>query len=345
MKPLTHGIVSYAGLDKDALLSGAGKLFNLDGAPPRYRDVTPLFPLELVQNMDYAGKASAENKFAAPSGFSISPAEYHFKMMQDFPALYTGDNRSRNFDYEDNYQGTGVFTVDAAWANLFPQYRPFLGDRLVLHLIGGGCQAVAVPESLKVRSGFLDRMEEILEITPRAQSFVRFAVATIRSGEPYDANAYAGEYLRATDRHVVDFTQRELELLLQRREMSGENPRRRESSLLSAQSAGSREHSSIRTDALCLRFVYRAERNARVRAARAAVCFQTGTLYRTCGYPTGHCGNISTRPGRRCTCARCVKAIRSRLWLIRKPGADSTPTAFASLRCAIGKCASWLPTR
>lgn len=222
MKPLTHGIVSYAGLDKDALLSGAGKLLKLDGAPVRYRNVTPLFPLELIQNMDYVGKASAENRFAAPSGFSISPAEYHFKMLQDLPVLYTGDNRSRNFDYEDNYQGTGVFTVDAAWAGMFPQYRPFLGDRLVLHLIGGGCQAVAVPESLKSRSGFLDRMEEILEITPRAQSFVRFAVATIRSGEPYDADAYAGEYLRATDRQAVDFSQRELELFLQRREMNGE---------------------------------------------------------------------------------------------------------------------------
>ncbi|MBE0601521.1 MAG: hypothetical protein IH607_07000, partial [Firmicutes bacterium] len=134
MKPLTHGIVSYAGLDQDALLSGAGKLLKLSAAPLRFRNVVPLFPVELIQNMEYVGKASAENRYAAPSGFSISPAEYHFKMMQEFPALYTGDNRSRNFDYEDNYLGTGVFTVDEAWADLFVQYRPFLGDRLVLHL-------------------------------------------------------------------------------------------------------------------------------------------------------------------------------------------------------------------
>jgi deoxyribose-phosphate aldolase len=221
MKTSTHGIVSYAGLDKAALLSGAEKFLRPDGAPARYRDMAPLFPAELIQPMDYVGKASAKNKFAAPSGFSISPAEYHFKMMQELPELYTGDNRSRNFDYEGNFQGMGVFTVDEAWAGFFPQYRPFMGDRLVLHLIGGGCQAVAVPESLKIRLNLLDRMEETLEITPSAQSFVRFAVAAIRSGEPFDAEECAGEYLRATDREAVDFTQRELEFLLQRREMTG----------------------------------------------------------------------------------------------------------------------------
>ncbi|HPJ03065.1 MAG TPA: deoxyribose-phosphate aldolase [Candidatus Limiplasma sp.] len=219
MKPLTHGIVSYAGLDKDALLSRAGTLLGLDSTPARYRNVVPLFPVELIQTMEYEGKPSTDNRFVAPSGFSINPAEYHFKLMQDIPALYVGENRSRNFDYEDHYQGTGVFTVDAAWAELFPQYRPFLGDRLVLHLIGGGCQAVAVPASLKLRVNLLDRLESMLGITPQALSFARFAVSAIRSGEPFDADEYAGEYLRSADMQAVDFTQRELELFLQRREM------------------------------------------------------------------------------------------------------------------------------
>jgi len=219
LKLNTYGIVSYAGLDKDALLSGAGYPYKQTDTPRRYRDILPLFPAELIQNMDYVGKAGADNKFAAPSGFSINPAEYHQKMIQERPELYTGDNYTRNFDYEDNYQGTSVFTVDAVWAELFPQYRPFLGEKLVLHLIGGGCQAVAVPESVKIRTGYIDRMEELLEITPRAQSLVRFAVATIRAGEPYDADAFAEEYLRSTDREAVSVTQRELELLLQRRAM------------------------------------------------------------------------------------------------------------------------------
>lgn len=219
MKIGNHGIVSYAGLVKDALLSGAGVPYQQENVPTRYRNIMPLFPAELIQNMEYEGKATEESKFVAPSGFSINPAEYHYKMYQEYPSLYTGDNYSRNFDYEGNYQGTGVFTVDSAWADMFPQYRPFMGERLVIHLIGNGCQAVAVPESIKLRSGYLDRMEEQLEITPRAQSFVRFAVATVRSGEPYHADEYAAEYLRSADRAAVSVTQRELELWLQRKAM------------------------------------------------------------------------------------------------------------------------------
>ena len=219
MKIGSHGIVSYAGLDKDALLSGAGMPVTQKDTPARYQNLNPLFPVELIQDMEYEGKATEDNPFVAPSGFSISPAEYHYKMYQECPSLYIEDNYRRNFDYEDNYQGAGVFTVDGAWADMFPQYRPFLGEKLVLHLIGGGCQAVAVPESVKVRSQYLDRLEEQLEITARVQSFVRFAAATVRSGEAYDADEYAAEYLKSTDRAAVSVTQRELELLLQRREM------------------------------------------------------------------------------------------------------------------------------
>ena len=221
MKIGSHGIVSYAGLNKDALLSGAGLPFSKSEIPARYRDWVALFPAELMQNMDYVGKPSDENRFAAPSGFSINPAEYHEKMLAERPELYVGDNRSRNFDYEGTFRGTGVVTVDDAWAEAFPQYRGFLGEKLVLHLIGRGAQAVAVPESVKGRSGYLDRLEELLEITPRVQSFVRYAAACVRSGEPYDADACAEEYLKSTDREPVGFSQQELEVLLQRKAMAG----------------------------------------------------------------------------------------------------------------------------
>lgn len=215
-----QGIVSYAGLSKNALLSGAEFPVWQGELPARFRDFIPLFPAEMIQNMEYVGKESEENKFAAPSGFSTDPAAYHRKMFLETPSLYAGDNWNRNFGYDGSYQGRGVFTVDAAWADAFPQYRPFLGERLVVHLIGGGCQAVAVPESLKIRSGFLDRLEEVLEITARVQSFVRYAAACVRSGEPYDADVCAAEYLQTTDRQAVNVTQRELELTLQRRAMA-----------------------------------------------------------------------------------------------------------------------------
>ena len=74
----------------------------------------------------------------APSGFSIDPAEYHRKLYVFLPELYVQDNYSRNFDYEGRFIGRGVFAVDAAWADRFPQYEPFLGEKLSIYLLGGG---------------------------------------------------------------------------------------------------------------------------------------------------------------------------------------------------------------
>ena len=173
MKIQEYGIVSYAGLADDVLLSCADALYADVEIPARYRSLLAVFPAEMIQNMEYAGKPAGLRKRVAPSGFSMDPAEYHHKMYLEHPSLYAGDNFSRNFDYEGNYQGDSVFTVDHVWAEQFPQYAPFLGERLVIHMIGKGCQAVAVPESIKLRSGFLDAAEEQLEITAQAQSFVR----------------------------------------------------------------------------------------------------------------------------------------------------------------------------
>lgn len=219
------GIISYAGLSKSALLSYAGATFVHTEIPVRYRSLLSVFPAEMIQNMDYAGKASPEHRYVTPGGFSMDPAEYHYKMFQEYPSLYAGDNFDRNFDYAGTFQGGSVFTVDDAWVELFPQYRPFLGEKLVLHMIGKGCQAVAVPKSLKLRSGFLDAMEEQLEITAQAQAFVRYAVALIRTGREYDAEEFAEAFLKARECEAVSITQRELEQLLQRDIMlSGKQP-------------------------------------------------------------------------------------------------------------------------
>ncbi len=219
MKNAEYGIISYAGLAKDALLSFARSPVTVSGTPERYRELLPVFPIEMIQNMDYLGKAGDEQPCVTLSGFSMDPAEYHYKMSLEYPGLYVGDNFSRNFDYEGNYLGGSVFTVDEAWAEQFPQYRPFLGEKLVVHMIGKGCQAVAVPESIKLRSGFLDAAEERLSITEQTQAFIRYAIAFIRTGKSYDADAFAQKYLESRDYGPVSVSQRELEYLLQRRAM------------------------------------------------------------------------------------------------------------------------------
>ena len=152
MRPTTRqtGIISYAGFESAALLDGAARAFARpeEETPARFQAFLPLFPVELAVNMSYLGKGPK----ASPEGFSVNPDEYHRKLSSEMPTLYAGDNRARCFKADGTFRG-GVVTVDAAWTRVFPQYEPFMGEKLMIHMIGGGHQAVAVPESIFPRSG------------------------------------------------------------------------------------------------------------------------------------------------------------------------------------------------
>ncbi|NLI21641.1 MAG: hypothetical protein GX418_08860, partial [Clostridiales bacterium] len=218
MEKSACGIVSYAGLAWETLLSRAKVLFAQSKlpVPRRFDSFLPLFPLELIQNMDYLGLPDARNPRVGPSGFSIDPTEYHRKLYAQLPSLYAEDNYLRNFDYEGRYTGQGAFTVDRAWADRFPQYAPFLGERLAIYLIGGGFQAVAVPESVYPRGGgVLAAAEAALEITQHVELFNQYARARVATGDPYDAERFQTEFLHATGLTVTTVTQAQIERALQ----------------------------------------------------------------------------------------------------------------------------------
>ena len=98
----------------------------------------------------------------------------------------------------------------------FPQYQPFWGEKLTVYLIGGGSQAVAVPESVYPRGGgVLGTAEQAMQITQRAEMYAQYARARVSSGDAYDADAYAEEYLRVAGLTPLCFTQAELGRILQ----------------------------------------------------------------------------------------------------------------------------------
>ncbi len=206
MRPSSAGVVSYAGLD--TLLTAAAGALSAP-LPPRFQGFLPVFPEALVINMDYPHPPRCLH--VAPGGFSLDPSEYHWKLWQTHPELYAGDNYRRNFNYEDRYVGNGAFVVDEAWAEFFPQYRPFRGDKLRVYLIGGGAQAVAVPESVYPRGGgVLRAAESRLRVTQRATLFAQYARGRVAAGEEYDAEAFAAEYLRTSGLSPVAFTSEEI---------------------------------------------------------------------------------------------------------------------------------------
>lgn len=179
MKKRLTGVISYAGLDETALLESARRVLNREDMPERFRGFWPLFPTELVQDMPYVGAGA----HASPLGFSLEEAVYHRRLSEALPALYAGDNRRRCFGPDGTFRG-GVVTVDEVWAERFVQYRPFLGERLALYLIGGGCQAVAVPEALYPLMGtLLSREERLLGVTGRAQDYSAWRLERLEAGE------------------------------------------------------------------------------------------------------------------------------------------------------------------
>ncbi len=212
------GIISYAGLDESALWAEAKRAFAQcdEDAPARFRTFLPIFPIELVQNMRYVGEPESNCAKVSALGFCTDPAEYHRQLYQELPDLYVGDNYRRNFDVEDRFRGGGVMTVDKAWITHFPQYQPFLGERLVVYMIGGGCQAVAVPESVFPRGGgVLAAFERDTRIAARCVHYAAYVKARLAAGEAYDAPRFEAEYLSQNELSTVCIRQRDLGRVMQ----------------------------------------------------------------------------------------------------------------------------------
>ena len=205
------GVISYAGQEESALWEQARRAFASQTLPERFRGFLPLFPMELMVNMPYVGHAP----YASPEGFSMRAADYHRVLSQELPTLYQGENRARCFDAQGRFTG-GVVTVDESWAELFAQYRPFLGERLALYMIGGGHQAVAVPESVFPRcGGVLARFEREQGITERCHQFASFLRQRVSPGAPCDHERLEAEYLRLTGLNALRIRQKEIQQLVQ----------------------------------------------------------------------------------------------------------------------------------
>ncbi len=212
---LQTGIVSYAGLSRQALFAMAREAVSEVGVPERFAAFLPLFPFELIQNMSYYGPDSRKQPVNR-LGFSIDPAEYFRKLYEQTPQLFAGENRARNFDYEDHYVGRGVLTVDAVWVAMFPQYKAFQGEKLVLHMLGDGSQGAAAPESLAVRGGgVLRTIENTMQVTARAKLYGQYTRSRVDAGEGYDAEAFGAAFLKATGLSATSIGQAELGRTLQ----------------------------------------------------------------------------------------------------------------------------------
>jgi len=178
-------IISYAGLEESALWESAKRMFALadDYVPERFRSFLPLFPAELCVTLPPSGSVS------------LSDA-YHRQLYQRMPGLYAFDNLKRLMDADGHFLPNAVITADCVWTAQFPQYLPFEGERLFIHRIGGGCEAVAVPESIFPRGGgLLYGAEKELRITERAQRYAAHLRRRLEAGGEWNPDQWAQDYL------------------------------------------------------------------------------------------------------------------------------------------------------
>lgn len=210
MSKTPTGIISYAGLDEIALLEAARRALSKESGDERLRAFLPLFPAELVVDMPYVGRTRTSSRL----GFSLDTNVYHGVLSARMPELYAGENRRRCFGPDGVFHG-GVVTVDEVWASRFAQYRAFLGDRLTLHLLGGGHQAVAVPVGLYPQMGaLLCEEERTLGITGRAQDYCAWMLEQLAGGAR-DAQALEADYLKRSGLRPFAMDQQELARTMQ----------------------------------------------------------------------------------------------------------------------------------
>lgn len=62
-------------------------------------------------------------------------------------------------------------TVNKKFINSFPQFKDYMGEKLIMHHIGGDGQVVAIPESMHRGSGEIHNIERDLGIRDLAEKF------------------------------------------------------------------------------------------------------------------------------------------------------------------------------
>ncbi len=202
------GIIAYAGQSGDVLLAKARALLDQyqDHIPKAYAFWLPVFPTELIVNMDYIGDGR----------FAITPQAYHQRLSLRSPSLYVGDNLARCLDAKGQALPNALMLVDTTFCLAFSQYEPFLGDQLILYPIGESGQATLLPERLYPRYAFYLRfLEKELGIVDRAKDYRRYIIERIHQGDSYDAIRFARRYLQEENLTPCTITQSALGRVMQ----------------------------------------------------------------------------------------------------------------------------------
>lgn len=146
-------IEAYSGLSEqqrtETRFTAAGKTYNLD------------HPGELTLSMRFKGVGASG---ANAQGWERNSYNFFRELAQTHPEYFSKKNLHR-------IEKHTVPRVDARFAESFPRYSQFKGQRMIHHHVGRDGQAVAIPSGMHTGQGEIHRVEDALGITQRAARF------------------------------------------------------------------------------------------------------------------------------------------------------------------------------
>lgn len=134
---------------------------------------------KLIVNMEFMGQENNQKSYVNSYGWKRDSRHYFKQLLQDNPKFFCEENKQAIED--------GMSPVcDRVFINSFPEYKDFLGDKLIHHHIGEDGQAVALPAGLHTGYGVVHNIEKELGVTENGHRFSNFIEGNYKDGKKFE---------------------------------------------------------------------------------------------------------------------------------------------------------------
>ncbi|MBU3157549.1 hypothetical protein LL037_16520 [Clostridium estertheticum] len=178
-------IYSHMGINEEKL--GRNNSTILDNGKEIFYKVT--YSKELIVNMEFIGQENNGKSNVNNCGWKRDSRYYFKQLLNRHPEYFSEENK---WSLED-----GISPLcDKVFIDYFPEYKPFLGDKLIHHHIGEDGQSVALPAGLHIGYGIVHNVEKELGITKNAHDFSDLVQCKYSSSEKFDWEKDADEIMK-----------------------------------------------------------------------------------------------------------------------------------------------------
>ena len=178
-------IYSHMGINEEKL--GRNNSTILDNGKEIIYKVT--YSKELIVNMEFIGQENNGKSNVNSCGWKRDSRYYFKQLLNRHPEYFSEENK---WSLED-----GISPLcDKVFIDYFPEYKPFLGDKLIHHHIGEDGQSVALPAGLHTGYGIVHNVEKELGITKNGRDFSNLVQCKYSSSNNFDWEKDADEIMK-----------------------------------------------------------------------------------------------------------------------------------------------------